>query len=637
MTKNLDAFPNFIISGLNIAVPNPGSLTATLNPGTAYLNGTRVIIASQAAFTNTYPPSSAIYVSVNNAGSVNYSAGSSAPSGYVLIAQVTSNSSNITSVQPLLLPLKVTPEHFRAIGNGEANDAPAFVAALEFLVSIGGGVLHLRAVRYNLGTNFITTNGTNSLVPLPILSTSGPYIDIVISGDFTVRAAGAVAPNSGTVLLSQATGSGTLPSLIGAVAQNSGTPSWTNLGIHFKKIKFQTQTNGGVIGANLYSCVNGSFEDVTADINSKPGGFVPPTIISTGLILPGPGNFGISYAEKFYITGYYYGLQHASHARLNGLIQNCVSAITIPESYSHIASYQRVTTQGCSYSIFCGAASGKATEENSICGVLDIERDTSFPFVDDIHVAFGASLNGSLIYNVAADNMSFISIAGPGSNNLMLFSAAMGQYVTPLAKIIVTSKSITVTPTANNTEVYPENLPVPITVTVEPGKYIGQSVTVYGHYSGNVTVASNVTSGEPAFYLPNNVAVYTYIMQGGNGSAQNIKLIWNGGAWNAYTQGSLFLNTVSVTANFSIAGTGGGSIVMTPPLQGVFKVVSFMLTGYMNNTATAQTQRFPTVFTQIPIILGNNTGINPTLSTNGITWPVSMTAAASGNIIIGGQ
>jgi len=114
------------------------------------------------------------------------------------------------------------------------------------------------------------------------------------------------------------------------------------------------------------------------------------------------------------------------------------------------------------------------------------------------------------------------------------------------------------------------------------------------------------------------------------------------------TVSSLTATTVtSSTVNYSVenpnttqntlTGTSAGSIVWSQPLQGsALKLVILYASGYENTTTTAQSITFTKAFTNTPAVLVNTTGMSITVSTTSVTLPASMTAAATGWIIIAG-
>jgi len=91
------------------------------------------------------------------------------------------------------------------------------------------------------------------------------------------------------------------------------------------------------------------------------------------------------------------------------------------------------------------------------------------------------------------------------------------------------------------------------------------------------------------------------------------------------------------TSQNTLTGTTAGSIIWSQPLQGsALKLVVMYANGYENTTTTAQSITFTKAFTNTPAVIVNTTGMSITVSTTGVTLPTSMTAAATGWIIIGG-
>jgi len=114
------------------------------------------------------------------------------------------------------------------------------------------------------------------------------------------------------------------------------------------------------------------------------------------------------------------------------------------------------------------------------------------------------------------------------------------------------------------------------------------------------------------------------------------------------TVSSLTATTVtSSTVNYSVenpnttqntlTGTSAGSIIWSQPMQGsALKLVILYANGYENTTTTAQSITFTKAFTNTPAVLVNTTGMSITVSATGVTLPASMTAVATGWIIIAG-
>jgi len=89
------------------------------------------------------------------------------------------------------------------------------------------------------------------------------------------------------------------------------------------------------------------------------------------------------------------------------------------------------------------------------------------------------------------------------------------------------------------------------------------------------------------------------------------------------------------TATNTLTGTSAGSVIWNMPYQGSgYKKAIFYLNDYENTTTTAQTITFPTAFTYTPIVTTSISGVSA--STTTLTLPASMTATATGYIIVEG-
>jgi hypothetical protein len=142
---------------------------------------------------------------------------------------------------------------------------------------------------------------------------------------------------------------------------------------------------------------------------------------------------------------------------------------------------------------------------------------------------------------------------------------------------------------------------VTLTNTTPNGPYIQMLSGVYG----NIVMQSN-----------NAMTLYT-------GNASDLALNLARG---------LALNTVQGT----LSGTTAGSITWYQPLTGTgWKRVLAYLTGYQNNTATAQAFTFQAAFTKPPYLARDDSG-GATASTSTLTLPVSMATAKTGWVVVEG-
>ena len=177
----------------------------------------------------------------------------------------------------------------------------------------------------------------------------------------------------------------------------------------------------------------------------------------------------------------------------------------------------------------------------------------------------------------------------------------------------------------------------------------GYANVAVGEYAldDNTTGSQNTAIGARALILFNNttstagniVAIGYSAASNYTGSETNDIVIGNvagiAGESNAVRIGtSIQLGTSTQT---TLTGTTAGSIVWSQPFQsGSYKKFIGYASGYENTTATAQTITYPTAFTETPMILGNSTGMTLSTSTSALTLPASMSASATGWIIIEG-
>ena len=128
-----------------------------------------------------------------------------------------------------------------------------------------------------------------------------------------------------------------------------------------------------------------------------------------------------------------------------------------------------------------------------------------------------------------------------------------------------------------------------------------------------------------------NTTVLT--LNGDTNAVTSVNNTFDDGSGNTIRAGYNKTNLTQTT----LTGTTAGSIVWSQPEQGsAYKKFIGYANGYENTTATAQTITYPTAFTNTPIISSNSTGMTLSTSTSALTLPASMSATATGWIIIEG-
>ena len=243
-------------------------------------------------------------------------------------------------------------------------------------------------------------------------------------------------------------------------------------------------------------------------------------------------------------------------------------------------------------------------------------------------------------YNVAVGNYAMYYNTGGGSNVAIGYEALLSN-TTGYANVAVGEYAL-----LDNTTGY-ENVAVGVQALVH--NTTGYANVAVGEYAldDNTTGSQNTAIGARALILFNNttstagniVAIGYSAASNYTGSETNDIVIGNvagiAGESNAVRIGtSIQLGTSTQT---TLTGTTAGSIVWSQPFQsGSYKKFIGYASGYENTTATAQTITYPTAFTETPMILGNSTGMTLSTSTSALTLPASMSASATGWIIIEG-
>lgn len=451
--------------------------------------------------------------------------------------------------------------------------ARTFNHALSYIASIGGGVLHLLDKLYDVTDTPITSGGQNAVIPLPYTGINSENIVIKICGTTSIQAYSPPVPSSGSIICCSTPGSvanGIQSSVIGYGAASHSTISWNAITIELENITIRVEAESGMVPVDLYAVSNAILTNVTVSINAPPGSI--PQAKNTafvGVKLPASGNFGIVKVQKTYIIGFYDGMWFSEHADLDVFFQNCTYALHAPDSWSHIAIFRQVTTQGCSYSIRSSAAQG-AAYTNSICGWMSIERDPELPFVADFYVDEGCELRGSISYVIAASPDSGISHSGLGSFYLVTHSIPLSQYQQDIL-VEQTSNDRSINPNAWLTIVVPQALANNITVTIANAVSVGQRVRIYSFYAKTVMVSTIAN-----MYFPDNSNTTEYEMLGGFGSAAYVELLWDNNSWLVNIAGNVITQTVR-TLGYTVATLPAGSEGMrayvtdaiSPSFQGV--------------------------------------------------------------------
>jgi hypothetical protein len=416
-----------------------------------------------------------------------------------------------------------------ARGDGVSDDSTAFRDAIEMVIRRGGGTIVVPAGHYLLASGFDTRDGQNALLPLPLRQGfRDEMITVRLIGESAVAAFAPPVPSTGTIISTRNRGTkvnGLTSAILGRGMAVGGRTLFSAISLAIHDIAFLVEPASNVVAIDASALQNCILDNVSALINATPGSeAIPDNPDFVAIKLPATGNYGIVKCRNIYVEGFFHGIQHSEHADIEALINQCVAAIHIPESYSHLAKY-KITTQRCSYSLWCDALEDPSFPfSNVVTGTLDIERNPQFPFQADIMVSDGALLNGFLLYNVAADPESRVSIAGSGHSHLVLQNGAMFHR-------IVTGDA-TVTCNGWFFPIVPLNLAANARIEVTGGTCIGQRLRIFGDARYDVTVAA---AAGVTLRFPDGTARPEHMIASGANGARSLELTWTGTAWVATT------------------------------------------------------------------------------------------------------
>lgn len=168
----------------------------------------------------------------------------------------------------------------------------------------------------------------------------------------------------------------------------------------------------------------------------------------------------------------------------------------------------------------------------------------------------------------------------------------------------------------------------------------GNFVLGSGFGVNNQWVVDNVNGTNGAAYFAINGGSKTtptsnilFFISVGNGAIFTSNNTLDNGSGSMSIAGTFNINASSTT----LSGTTSGSAIYVMPEQGsAYKKFIVYLDAYENTSTTAQTISFATSFSYTPEVSANGTGTTVSVSTSELTLPASMSAAASGFIIVEG-
>ena len=258
-----------------------------------------------------------------------------------------------------------------------------------------------------------------------------------------------------------------------------------------------------------------------------------------------------------------------------------------------------------------GATSG--TYVNPVTITVDEDgRVSNIANVSNWNVPGNVTAGGTIVASGTAT-----AAAATSSTNLIPYGQAF-QLLQPAA-----SESITLGNTLHTVVQPSDGITADITLTLEPGSVVGQSVIFYGagSASGSVTIQSNVTTGSPALVYPDNSANYSWTIPTGT-SVQGIILTWDGTNWRARTFGQ----EVVAPATQNNAAVQLGQVINGTPAVGA------QANSTTATSLTATTATFTAPCNGWAIVFAYGMSSETGTSSTGITASLSApTALASNN------
>jgi len=237
-----------------------------------------------------------------------------------------------------------------------------------------------------------------------------------------------------------------------------------------------------------------------------------------------------------------------------GTLLSVSNPLTVPNGsgWTFVSGFFTLPTSTTAVSVQFGYTGGV----NTNTAIRRIKLSNSLSFYSNeatlYQMQFGSS---STPFNVAN---------ATSSNQAVNWGQAGTQLLSPSATSVIN-------PAAFNTFVYPNNSAA-ITLTVNPGITDGQRVRVYGGAYA-VTVQSNVSSGSPALYYPDQTSSYSWTIPAGS-SVQYIDMVWDYANWRCTTSGQ------TVVAN----ATQSNAAVNLSQLGNYNQVIAAFATGTLPST-----------------------------------------------------
>lgn len=412
-------------------------------------------------------------------------------------------------------------EDYGAVHDGVTDDTSSIQAAINAAYVAGGGIVYFPSGTYIIGGALVNSAGTGIGSPnsqlyieyetvatgtgfsrsIKLLGETPPAPNASALGNYAIN-------NSGAILYSTITGTGTIPSILGS----DGSVSVNGLNIatvELENLTFRVKANIGVAGptmsaVNLKKVAFGSVENVVCDLDVSSNLSIFPIAASYGIIMPGPDNGAFSPINNTLVTGYKYAYAFSEHSTGNN-----INAIACEHAFvmnpfggsAHDMHFGRLGAQWCKYTI-TGSGTSNLLIEN-----LDIEHQHS-PFIEWFTTDYIINDNSNLL----SGHISYHMVERGGALGNSLFNVLGGANLE--FKFIDTN---TETKT-RATNIFSGNRPLPGGYTAYNGVFLGST-----------------TKGSVIDFMHNNVE----IMQGYSTTADFNFYTYTGKTLNFFTNGNL--------------------------------------------------------------------------------------------------
>lgn len=281
--------------------------------------------------------------------------------------------------------------NYGATGDGTTDDTAAIQATINAAIAAGGGVVYFPAGKYLIAGSLQTSAPPNSAsasynaqLRLPYISPSSPNIAITLLGPGPatgpyLQFTGATAPNTGAVLISNISGSGTKPSLLGGPRNDSvGYPNFSSLVVRVENLTFRCPDNPSLTAIDLEWIGCTEIFSVSVDQGTNTYSITQPTHTAVcGILLPNSSNNALVMLRDVYVAGFYTGIRSYEHTVWDNVcIQSCWNGVQLGGAY-HSNVCLRLMILQCPYCVV-GIGGGQNSGLHYLAtGTIDFETGTN--------------------------------------------------------------------------------------------------------------------------------------------------------------------------------------------------------------------------------------------------------------------